>query len=128
MILTKLGQLNCSTSPETHTHTHTHIYISLDLNVFYFFFADADLIPKLTEHHFYYKPKCFPHFMYISKLIRNLTLEVEKIINIGLPETTLRTDVIIKITYLGEITEDNLRLVTKKKGNTLKFLKNKYLT
>ena len=56
--------------------------------------------------------------MYISKLIRNLTHEVEKIINIGLPETALRTDVIIKVTYVGEITEDNLSLVTKRKGNT----------
>lgn len=31
-------------------------------------------------------------------------------------ETALQTDVMIKITYVGEITEDNLRLVTKKKG------------
>ena len=59
--------------------------------------------------------------MYISKLTRNLAAEAELISNIGLLETTLRTDVIIKITYVGEITEDNLSLVTKRKGNTLIF-------
>ena len=61
--------------------------------------------------------------MYISKLIRNLAPEVEKIMNIGLQETSLRTDVILKVTYIGKITEDNLSLVTKRKGKALKYLK-----
>lgn len=54
--------------------------------------------------------------MYISKLVRNLKPEVEKVIKMKQAETALQTDVMIKITYVGEITEDNLRLVTKKKG------------
>ncbi|XP_022303457.2 uncharacterized protein LOC111111019 isoform X2 [Crassostrea virginica] len=78
--------------------------------------TEAVLIKKLPVRHIFYKPECFPHLMYISKLIRNLTPEVEKVIKIGLSETALRADVIIKITYVGVITDDNLRLVTKRKG------------
>lgn len=86
-------------------------------------FSEAVLIKKLPVRHIFYKPECFPHLMYISKLIRNLTPEAEKVIKIGLSETALRADVIIKITYVGVITDDNLRLVTKRKGNILYFFK-----
>ena len=79
-------------------------------------FSEADLTQSLAEEHFFYKPKCFPHFMYISKLVRNLKSGVEKVIKMGEAETALQTDVLIKIAYVGEITEENLRLVTKKKG------------
>ena len=48
---------------------------------------------------------------------RNLKSEVEKVIKMGQAVTALQTDVMIQITYVGEITEDNLRLVTKKKGD-----------
>ena len=57
--------------------------------------------------------------MYISKLIRNLKPGVQKVTKKGLSETALRTEFIIKITYVGEITDDNLRLVSKRKGKIL---------
>ena len=57
--------------------------------------------------------------MYISKLIRNLKPGVQKVTKIGLSETALETEFIIKITYVGEITDDNFRLVAKKKGKIL---------
>lgn len=57
--------------------------------------------------------------MYISKLIRNLKPGVQKVTKIGLSETVLQTEFIIKITYVGEITDDNLRLVSKRKGKIL---------
>ena len=81
-------------------------------------FSEADLTQPLAEQHYFYKPKCFPHFMYIRKLVRNLKSEVEKVIKMGQAETAIQTDVIIEITYVGEITEENLRLVTKKRGDT----------
>ena len=81
-------------------------------------FSEADLTQPLADQHYFYKPKCFAHLMYICKLVTNLKSEIEKVIKIGQAETALQTDVMIKITYVGEITEENLRLVTKKKGDT----------
>ena len=81
--------------------------------------SEAGLIQKPTEQHFFYKPKCFPHLVYINKLIRNLKPGVQKVTKKGLSETALRTEFIIKITYVGEITDDNLRLVSKRKGKIL---------
>ena len=78
--------------------------------------SEAGLIQK---QHFFYKPKCFPHLVYINKLIRNLKPGVQKVTKKGLSETALRTEFIIKITYVGEITDDNLRLVSKRKGKIL---------
>lgn len=87
-------------------------------------FSEAGFIQKPAEQHFFYKPECFPHLMYISKLIRNLKPGVQKVTKIGLSETALETEFIIKITYVGEITDDNFRLVAKKKGKIL-FIKSK---
>ena len=65
-------------------------------------FSEADLTQPLAEQHFFYKPKCFPHLMYISKLVRNLKSEVEKVSKMGQAETALQNDVMIKIT-LGDL-------------------------
>lgn len=64
----------------------------------------------------YYKPKCFPHFLYISKLARKLKSEVEEATRSVISETALRTDIIIKITFFGEVAEKDIKLVTKKNG------------
>ena len=78
--------------------------------------SGAVRIQDLAIHNRYYNLKCFPHIAYISKLARNLKPEVEKVIQRSVLETILSTDVIIEIKYAGEITEENLRLVSKRKG------------
>ena len=68
------------------------------------------------ERVMYYKSKSFQHFDYLCNLIRNCSSRVGKIPNMVREKHVLSSDM-IKIRYIGHVTADNMKSVSKRKGN-----------
>lgn len=69
----------------------------------------------------YYHKKCFPHFDYISNLVQKCIHQIEKIDKNIASRIALHSGTMIKITYIGEITKDNLKTITKRKGKLITY-------
>lgn len=75
-----------------------------------------------TNRECFYKSKCFEHFHYILELIRDCASRVRLITPRLAEETQLHSNCMVKITYTGDVTDDNIKQVTARKGNTYSFL------
>lgn len=69
-----------------------------------------------TNRECLYKSKCFEHFHYILDLVSDCALRVRSIIPSLVEERYLHSDVMVKIRYTGEVSNDNIKLVTSRKG------------
>ncbi|XP_022303281.2 uncharacterized protein LOC111110908 [Crassostrea virginica] len=78
--------------------------------------------PSVTNRECFYKSKCFEHFHYILELIRDCASRVRLITPNLVEETQLHSNCMVKITYTGDVTDDNIKLVTarKEKKKTVK--------
>lgn len=56
------------------------------------------------------------------ELIRDCASRVRLITPNLVEETQLHSNCMVKITYTGDVTDDNIKLVTARKGNTYSFL------
>lgn len=86
------------------------------LNVFCFYIAisEDDLMQPID--YIYISAKHFDHFQYVYKLTRNCT---HRLVNVCTKEDLkdfMSEDVYIRITVVGDFTEENLKLLSKGKG------------
>ena len=70
--------------------------------------------------HLYYDPKAFKYFHYIYSLIDDCRSRVETATKLTVSEIPSLSDVIVKITFIQDVTDENLDIVTRKKGNMLR--------
>lgn len=68
-------------------------------------------------HPFYYKLKCFENLHYVIKLAEECKKRVQKIKKNLVQETLFTGDVWVKLQFVGKVTEDNRKHVTRRKGN-----------
>nr|XP_022312733.1 uncharacterized protein LOC111117795 [Crassostrea virginica] len=69
-----------------------------------------------TAYHLYYKSKGFENFHYVIKLAEECSARVQKVIEGFVKETSISSDVMVKLRFVGKVTEDNLKHVTHRKG------------
>lgn len=76
-----------------------------------------DVRKEPSLRHFYYKPaEHFPHFDYIYTLIRECKLRIEKSGKSKAKSEPFSKDVVIQIGIAGMFTENNLDLISKRRG------------
>ena len=80
------------------------------------FSASFNALFRPKEKVMFYKSKSFQHFDYLSNLIKNCSSRVGKIPNM-VRETQVPSSDMIKIRYIGHVTADNMKSVSKRKGN-----------
>lgn len=87
-------------------------YILFQMKKLFYFSEQTEKI------HCYYQPKCFQHFLYIRDLLKTCKTQVDRATKNMVSNTELLSDVMIKITFIGDTSEENLRLVSERRGNT----------
>lgn len=84
------------------------------VKVFFCFFFISETKQELEKRHMYYEQTCFPRFQYTRNLIEKCKSQVEMICQKTASNDTLKCDVKIKITYIGDIPTN---LISNGKGN-----------
>lgn len=87
----------------------TYVYLSCML-----FSDSSSSFLHLKEKVLFYKSKNFQHFDYLCNLIRNCSSRVRKIPNMD-RETQVPSSDMVKIRYIGHVTADNMKFVSKRK-------------
>lgn len=69
-----------------------------------------------SPRHIYYESKCFPHFDRIRNWTKNCRTQLKEVSSSLGQGATLTSDIMIKISCVGEVTEENLKQIGKQKG------------
>lgn len=86
-------------------------------------FIINDIFSKISEsttRSCLYNSAAFQHFQYSLDLMRDCESRVELVIPMD-KETKLPTNVMVQINIIGEVTENDLKLLSKRKGNNILY-------
>lgn len=86
--------------------------------IFFFLLLENQEEPR----HFYYKSQCFPHFDRIRNLTKNCRSRLKEVSSSLGQGATLTREVLIKISCVGDVTDENLKLIAKRKGKMWKWI------
>lgn len=78
----------------------------------YFHYIILDAQSKQDKHVYFYEACWFSHFAYIYNLMMKCKNRIEK----GQKKNPVLKDCFIKIEVIGPYTEENLKLISKRKG------------
>lgn len=76
------------------------------------------------ENTFFYKSKRFQHFDYVYNLVADCSNRVQMVRTSYVEETKLPENVTIRLMFAGNVKKENLKLVTKRRGNVIIVIQN----
>lgn len=80
-------------------------------------FAISETESKSSVQYFYYKAKHFEHFHYIYNLVKECNDRIKGLKRNNDRRNCMAEDVVIKIGFVGEFTEEQLNFLSKRRGN-----------
>lgn len=87
--------------------------------LFHCIFGISEAEPRSSNTYLFWHAKHFQHFHYLYNLVRDCENRVEKLKQSKDLTNRMPGDVVIKIGIVGNFTEENVKLISKRSGSAL---------
>lgn len=105
------------TSESVSSKSHYNYIKTNCKNRYYILFIFLEAASRQSVKYLFWKAKYYEHFHYVYKLVRDCKTRVDMLQKKNDLANPMPKDVIVKIGIVGDCTEDNIKLISKRQGN-----------